>query len=168
MAELGPDRQQPAQSETALNVAAWHLQVLLAALANLDSKIMFVTALNVAGLSALIGIGVAADPVDWLLWSGVAMSGVGVVLGFGRLWSVESQQFPSPTEAFVTSVQVRKRVSPDLWESRERIENFHAIRRASYERGQDLQRRHWLLRGLMIMSLLSLALTVAATISALT
>ena len=168
MSELDPDRLQPAQSETSLNVAAWHLQVLLSALANLDSKIMFVTALNVAGLSALIGVGVAADPVDWLLWLGVATSGVGVMLGFGRLWSVESQQFPSPSEAFVTSAQVRERVSPDLWESRERIEIFHAIRQASYERGEDLQRRHWLLRGLIGLSLISLALTVTATISALT
>ena len=168
MSELNPDRQQPAQSETTLNVAAWHLQVLLSALANLDSKIMFVTALNVAGLSALIGVAVAADPVDWLFWLGLVTSGLAVLLGFARLWSAESEQFPSPTEVFVMSVRVRERVSTDLWESRERTESVRAIRQASYERGRDLQRRHWLLRGLMVLSLITLALTVAATISALT
>ena len=168
MSELDPDRRQPAQSETALTVAAWHLQVLLTSLANLDSKIMFVTALNVAGLSALIGVGVAADPVDWLLWLGVATSGLGVLLGFARLWSAESEQFPSPTDAFTTSVRVMKRVSSDLQESRERIENFHVLRSASYKLGKDLKRRHWLLRGMMVLSALSLTITVAATVSALT
>ena len=162
------DRRQPGESEASLNVAAWHLQVLLAALAALDSKIMFVTALNVAALSALIGVAVAADPVDWLLWLGLATSGLAVLLGFARLWSAESEQFPSPTDVFRTSVTVMQLVSPDFWESRERVENFHAFRMASYRLAKDLRRRHWLLRRLMLLSVLSLAVAVAATITALT
>ena len=167
MSELDPDRRQPAQSETTLNAAAWHLQVLLSALANLDSKIMFVTALNVAGLSALIGVAVAADPVDWLFWLGLVASGLAVLLGFARLWSAESEQFPSPTEAFRTSLAVMDRVPPELQESRERIENFHIVRAASYKLAQDLRRRHWLLRALMVLSALSLVIAVAATVTAL-
>ncbi|MDE2892459.1 MAG: hypothetical protein OXN86_08170 [Chloroflexota bacterium] len=85
MNALDPDRRQPAQSETTLSVAAWHLQVLLSALANLDTKIMFVTALNVAGLSALIGVTVTANPVNWLFWLGLVASGLAVLLGFARL-----------------------------------------------------------------------------------
>lgn len=167
MSEFDPDRRQPAQSDTTLNVAAWHLQVLLSALANLDSKIMFVTALNVAGLSALIGVAVAADPVDGLFWLGLVTSGLAVLLGFARLWSAESEQFPSPTEAFRTSLAAMERVPPELQESRERIENFHTIRSASYRLAMNLRRRHWLLRALMILGLVSLAAAAAATITAL-
>lgn len=167
MSEFDPDRRQAAQTDTALNVAAWHLQVLLSALANLDSKIMFVTALNVAGLSALIGVAVAADPLDWLFWLGLVAAGLAVLLGFGRLWSAESEQFPSPTEAFRTSLAVMDRVPPELQESRERIENFHVVRQSSYRLAMSLRRRHWLLRALMLLGLISLAAAAAATITAL-
>lgn len=167
MAEIDPSRRQPAESETALTVAAWHLQVLLTSLANLDSKIMFVTALNVAGLSALIGVAEAADQISWLLWLGLAGSGLSVLLGFARLWSAESEQFPTPTEAFITSSRVMEQVTPSLRESRERVENFHAFRQSSYRLAMNLRRRHWLLRALMLLGLVSLAAAAAATITAL-
>ena len=167
MSELDPDRRQPAQSEATLNIAAWHLQVLLSAHANLDSKIMYVTALNVAGLSALIGVAIAADPADWLFWLGLVTSGLAVLLGFVRLWSSESEQFPSPTDAFRTSLAAMSEVPPELQESRERIENFHVVRQSSYRLAMSLRRRHWLLRALMLLGLVSLAAAAAATITAL-
>ena len=46
----------------ALEIATAHLQVQLTSIAGFDGKLMFLTALNVAGISALVGIAASADP----------------------------------------------------------------------------------------------------------
>ena len=161
------DRRQPGESEASLNVAAWHLQVLLAALAALDSKIMFVTALNVAALSALIGVAVTADPIDWLLWLGFGTAILGATIGLARLWSEESGQFPSPSDAFLTAVEIQRLGATDNPDRIESRENFYAIWRVSLSLSKDLRQRLLLLRVLLSTTVVALAITVATTLTAL-
>lgn len=161
------DRRQPGESDASLNVAAWHLQVLLSALAALDSKIMFITALNAAALSALIGVAVTADPEVWLLGMGLGTASLNMLFGFVRLWSSESGQFPSPEDAFSYAVETQ-RLGPT--EARDRIEsrqNFFAIWSATLKLGNRLDRRHRLLRFLLMTTVIALSFAVAATLTAL-
>ncbi len=58
----------PEGVDRALEIAIAHMQVLLASIASFDGKVMFLTALNVAGISALVGIAASSDP--WLWCSG--------------------------------------------------------------------------------------------------
>ena len=89
----------PEGSGRALELAVAHLQVQLASIAGFDGKLMFLTALNVAGISALVGIAASADPSLWLLGFGSASSAICVLLGLGDLWFGDVAQFPTPTEA---------------------------------------------------------------------
>ena len=59
---------------------------------------MFLTALNVAGMSALIGIVIASAPSVWVLSVGFLLLSACVALGLGVLRSANLQQFPSPEE----------------------------------------------------------------------
>ena len=82
-----------------MELAVAHLQVQLASIAGFDGKLMFLTALNVAGISALVGIAASADPALWLLGFGSASSAICVLLGLGDLWFGDVAQFPTPAEA---------------------------------------------------------------------
>ncbi len=91
--------QSPAsEADRTLDLAALHLQMLLQSVASFDGKIMFLTALNTAGMSALIGIWITSAPVLWLMYLGMALLVVSVLAGLGVLWSTHLLQFPSPVE----------------------------------------------------------------------
>lgn len=142
-----------------VDVAAWHLQVLLTSLSSFDGKVMFLTALNVAGISALIGFAIAADPIDWLFGLSLGAASLCVTIGLGRLWSRDVRQFPSPDEALVYSQ------APNIDESAIVTWHFYAIRDATLQ--ADATRR-WLIRLvriLLVLTLASLSLVIATAVS---
>ena len=147
-----------AGSDNTLNVAAWHLQVLLTSLSGFDGKIMFLTALNVAGISALIGIAIAADPIDWLFGLSLVLSALGVTIGVSRLWSAGTGQFPTPDEvlSFVRASQAES--SALDWK------HFGAIRDATAEVNATLQRVVRLVRALLLLTLVSFAFVIATAL----
>ena len=95
----GPDGYPAEGGGHALQIASAHLQVLLASIAGFDGKLMFLTALNVAGISALVGIAASADPSLWLLGFGSASSAICVLLGLADLWFGDVAQVPTPAKA---------------------------------------------------------------------
>ena len=95
----GPDGYPAEGGGHALQIASAHLQVQLTSIAGFDGKLMFLTALNVAGISALVGIAASADPSLWLLGFGSASSAICVLLGLADLWFGDVAQFPTPAEA---------------------------------------------------------------------
>ena len=95
----GAEEPPPQGVARALEIAIAHEQVLLSSIAGFDGKVMFLTALNAAGLSALIGIAASSSPSLWLLALGLASSTICVLLGLGNLWTRDANQFPTPDEA---------------------------------------------------------------------
>ena len=154
-------RVQPSgDGSTTLLVSAWHLQVLLAGLAGLDSKFMFLTALNVAGLSALIGIAAAAEPIVWLLSLSIALSSIGIVLGLARIWSIDVVQFPTPQDALATAISTGGQDLGTAWH------NHYAIMTATVVMQEKLERRQFVLRFILALTLLALGLTIASAVTA--
>lgn len=148
--------------DRSLDVAAWHLQMLLNSVASFDGKIMFLTALNVAGMSALIGIVIASDPVAWLLIVGILMSGVCVALGLGVLWSANLQQFPSPDEIVLATREIG--ANPQELARR----HFATIHDATERADDALRLRIRTMRALLMTSPVALAIVIVAALTAAT
>ena len=144
---------------TSLEIAAWHLQALLAAISGSDGKIMFLTALNVAGMSALIGVAVTSDPTVWLLGLGFAVSGVCIAMGLSRLWAADVRQFPTPTEALHFARDMDADADALAWR------HFFAVQAAAIRADRSLRRRSRLTRTLLIGTIIALTVVVAAALS---
>ena len=142
-----------------LQIAAWHLQTVLTAISNSDSKIMLLTALNAAGLSALVGIAITSSPAVWLLGLGLTLSGLCVVIGLGRLWAVDVPQFPDPDEAWGTAQLVGESTDWLQWQL------FLAVREAVLLADVSLRRSTLVLRSMLSLTPISLALLVVVALT---
>ncbi len=149
----------PGGAAISLEVAAWHLQTLLSAISQSDGKVMFLTALNAAGMSALIGVTVAADPSDWLLGAGLVLSSLCLVIGLGRLWAAEVRQFPSPSEALSYARVAAADGSNLEWR------HFFAVEAAIDEAEASHRRSLQILRSLLLMTPASLSVVLATAVS---
>lgn len=143
-----------------LQAAAWHLQTILMAIGGTDSKVMFLTALNAAGLSALVGIVVTSSPPLWLSVFGFTALGMCVVIGLGRLWAAEVPQFPSPDQVWEASTRVGEGADWLQWQL------FLVVREAAAQADNSLQRSTMTMRIMLAMTPMSLALVVAAALTA--
>ena len=139
-----------------LEIAASHLQVLLAAIAGSDGKIMFLTALNVAGISALVGIEVTANTPNWLVGFGLAVSGLCVLGGLGNLWTQYLQQFPTPEEALRFARDDRNGNNALAWR------HFYAVLEAAENAQESLRRRSRLMRIMLFLTPIAFAVVIAA------
>ena len=146
-------------SETALNVAAWHLQMLLTSVSSFDSKIMFLTALNVAGMSALIGVAIASSPSVVLLTVGFVLSGACTALGLGVLWSRSLQQFPGPEQI----EDIAREFDGDSAELAWR--HFAAIKVAAQQAQDALRVRIQVTRAMLLMTPLALGVVVTTALT---
>ena len=149
-------------AQSALNVAAWHLQMLLTSVSSFDGKIMFLTALNVAGLSALIGIVITSEPMVWLTSLGFVLASICAAIGLGVLWSADLQQFPSPDEIQSTAGEVGNQPEEQI------RRHFASIREATKEAEAQLRFRIRTMRVLLVATPSALAVVIAAAITATT
>ena len=143
-----------------LQVAAWHLQTVLTAIGNSDSKVMLLTALNAAGLSALVGIAITSSPEAWLLGLGFTALALCVVIGLGRLWAADVRQFPTPDEAWNTATSVGEGADWLQWQL------FLAVREAVALADISLRRSTLVMRAMLALTTVSLTLLVAAALTA--
>ena len=150
----------PEGGATSLEVAAWHLQSLLAAIGNADSKIMLLSALNTAGMSGLIGIAVATEPFGWLFGLGLASSSLCLALGLGRLWAADVRQFPTPDDALEFARHAGVDHQALAWR------HFAAIQDAVAQVDASLQRSTRVMRILLLATPLALLLVVATAVTA--
>ena len=95
----GAEKPPPQGVARALEIAIAHEQVLLSSIAGFDGKLMLLTVLNVAGISALVGIAASADPIAWLFGLSMASCALCALAGLGNLWAGDVDQFPTPEEA---------------------------------------------------------------------
>lgn len=142
-----------------LQVAAWHLQVLLTSIAGFDGKIMFLTALNVAAGSALIGVEIAADPSAWIVAAGLALLGICVLIGLGVLWAAHVQQFPTPIDALQFAEETQAQSELLHWR------HFAAVQDAVEQAQDALRRRTFIMRVLLAMTPLAMLIVVAAALT---
>ena len=157
-----PDEIPPVGGVSSLEVGAWHLQVLLSSLASFDGKIMFLTALNVAGVSALIGVEISTDSSWWLVGAGLAVSGAGVAFGLGSLWTAHLEQFPTPVDALPLALGSGEDVNALAWR------HFHAVKDATHRAEDALRRRTWVMRGMLLTTPMALAIVVITAATAVT
>ena len=150
----------PESGRTSLDVAAWHLQMLLTSVSSFDGKIMFLTALNVAGLSALIGITITSEPTTWLVSLGFVLASVCAAIGLGVLWSANLKQFPNPDEILSTS-QGAGNDSGELVR-----QHFLSIREATSKADAQLRFRIRAMRVLLLVTPSALTVAIAAAITA--
>lgn len=150
--------------DSSLDLSARHLQVLLTSLSSFDGKMMFLTALNVAGISALIGIALTADPIGWLFALSLSLSSLNVAAGLGRLWLTDYEQFPTPEQVRRAIEQVDETESDP---SHLVHEYLNALWYASSLGQASLRRLILLVRVLLLTTGAALAMTVAtATLAA--
>lgn len=145
---------------SSLEVAAWHLQVLLVSIAGYDGKIMFLSALNVAGISALIGIEVTAEPAVWVIGIGLAGTGLCVFVGLGSLWTAGVKQFPTPGNALSFARE------SDVGDNTIAWRHFFAIEDAIRHADVALSRQKTVMRALLLSTPMSLAVVVIAAMTA--
>ena len=143
----------------ALEIAIAHEQVLLSSIAGFDGKLMFLTALNVAGLSALVGIAVSAEPWLWLFGLGVAGSTACVLLGLGNLWTRDAHQFPTPDEAMHIASMNEHGEDALAWLY------LKAISRITQSANEVRNRKARLMRRLLIGTPISLGFVVATALT---
>lgn len=143
----------------ALEIAIAHMQVLLSSIAGFDGKVMFLTALNVAGISALVGIAVSSDPWLWLFGLGVASSTACVLLGLGNLWARDADQFPTPNEAMHIALRNDQGESALAWQY------LKAIGRITERADKVLVRKSRLMRRLLVGTPISLGFVVATALT---
>lgn len=145
--------------DSSLDLSARHLQVLLTSLSSFDGKMMFLTALNVAGISALIGIALTADPVGWLFALSLSFSSLNVAAGLGRLWAPDSAQFPTPAEM--------SRAMAEFGSNDQALRDAYlrGIWEATLEVRERQRRLVLFVRIVLVLSAAALALTVATAVT---
>ena len=144
----------------ALEIAIAHEQVLLSSIAGFDGKRMFLTALNVAGLSALVGIAVSAEPWLWLFGLSMAACALCALSGLANLWAGDVDQFPTPGEAIRAADENAQ--DPDALTWRYLI----AVQEVSQHAQDALRRKLVLMRTLLATTPISLGLVVATALTA--
>ena len=132
----------------------------LASIAGFNGKLMFLTALNVAGVSALVGIAASADASLVLFSLGLAAASIGVLLGLGDLWVQDVEQFSTPAEA--TRVALDNSGDEDLllWRYLSTISNISQLVDAVRRRKSRLTRL------LLSTTVISLGLVIATALEA--
>ena len=156
----GPDGYPAEGGGHALQIASAHLQVQLASIAGFDGKLMFLTALNVAVVVALVGIAASADASLWLLRLGLVAASIGVLLGLGDLWVQDVQQFPTPAEAARVALDNSGDEDVLLWRYLSTINNISQVVDAVRRRKSRLTRL------LLSSTVISLGLVVATALEA--
>ena len=153
------DNPPPAGIGRALQIAIAHEQVLLASIAGFDGKLMLLTVLNVAGISALVGIAASADPITSLFGLSMASCAICALAGLGNLWAGDVDQFPTPEEA-IRIAQANPDGEAELisW-------YLGAVKDASRRAGRVLNRKTTLMRALLVGTPLSLGLVVATALT---
>lgn len=143
----------------ALEIAVAHMQVLLSSIAGFDGKLMLLTVLNVAGISALVGIAASADPIAWLFGLGMASCALCALSGLANLWAGDVDQFPTPDDAIHAA---RANTDNDVlaWKY------LLAIRDVSLRAHEALRRKLFLMRLLIVATPSSLGLVVATALTA--
>ncbi len=129
-------------------------------IAGYDGKIMFLSALNVAGISALIGIEITADPGVWALGVGLAGTGLCVFVGLGSLWTAVVKQFPTPENSLSFARESDVNDNSIAWR------HFFAIEEAIRHADVALSRQKTVMRALLLLTPLSLAVVVVAALTA--
>ena len=139
----------------ALDIAIAHEQVLLSSIAGFDGKLMLLTVLNVAGISAPVGIAASADPVAWLFGLSMASCALCALAGLGNLWAGDVDQFPTPAEAI--------RIARENPDGEDELAWWYlgAVNDASQRAEYVLSRKTVLMRALLVGTPMSLGLVVA-------
>ena len=149
----------PEGVDRALEIAVAHMQVLLSSIAGFDGKVMFLTALNVAGISALVGIAASTEPALWLFGFSLASSTICVLLGLGNLWTRDADQFPTPDEAMHIASTNKQGGDALAWRY------LKAISRITQNANKVRSRKARLMRRLLIGTPISLGLVVATALT---
>ncbi len=144
----------------ALDIAIAHEQVLLSSIAGFDGKLMLLTVLNVAGISALVGIAASADPVAWLFGLSMASCALCALAGLGNLWAGDVDQFPTPDEAIRTAEENALGEETLMWLY------LQSVRRVARRAEAAINRKTRLMRALLIGTPVSLGFVVAAALTA--
>ena len=150
----------PQGAARALDIAIAHEQVLLSSIAGFDGKLMFLTALNVAGLSALVGIAVSAEPWLWLFGLSMAACAVCALSGLANLWAGDVDQFPTPDEAIRAADENTQGPDALAWRY------LTAVQKVSQDAQGVLRRKLVLMRTLLATTPISLGLVVATALTA--
>ena len=143
----------------ALEIAIAHMHVLLASISSFDGKVMFLTALNVAGISALVGIAASSEPTLWLFSFSLASSTICVLLGLGNLWTRDANQFPTPGEAMHIASTNKQGGDTLAWLY------LKAISRITQKANEVRNRKARLMRRLLIGTPISLGFVVATALT---
>ena len=147
--------------EQSLQVAIVHLEVLLEAIASFDGKSLFLSGVNSAVLGAQIGVvatGVSGATAAAAI-VGLIIASLAALAGLWDLWAADTTQFPSPKSLreFRTG---RKIEDNDLaWAY------LTAIEISSSEAEDIIARKIQRLRRLIVLTVASIALATASTIS---
>lgn len=99
MSERDPIREVPPGAQVALPIAQAHLGANLDSIDAIDSKAMFLMAINLAGIGIYIGAVVA---LGWGLECIIApavLFTAAMVIGMWSLWRLKVPQFPSPASS---------------------------------------------------------------------
>ena len=157
----GAEEPPPQGVARALEIAIAHEQVLLSSIAGFDGKLMLLTVLNVAGISALVGIVASADPIAWLFGLSMASCALCALAGLGNLWAGDVDQFPTPEEAI--------RIARENPDGEDELTWWYlgAVKDASQRAERVLNRKTMLMRALLVGTPVSLGLVVAVALSTL-
>ena len=153
-----PTEEPPQGVARALEIAIMHEQVLLSSIAGFDGKLMFLTVLNVAGISALVGIVASADPIAWLFGLSMTSCSLCALVALGNLWAGDMDQFPTPAEAIRAA-----RESPD--DSRLVWQYALAVQEVARRADRTVRRKLMLMRVLVVATPSSLGLVVATALT---
>ena len=156
----GPDDYPAEGGGHALQIASAHVQAQLAAIAGLYGKLMFLSALNVAGISALVGIVASAEPSMWLSGLGLAASSACALLGLGNLWAEGVDQFPTPEEAARAAREHQHGDDMLAWQL------MRVLDEAAQQANEVLDRKLRVVRALLIGTPISLGVVVATALTA--
>ena len=143
----------------ALEIAIAHEQVLLSSIAGFDGKLIFLTVLNVAGISALVGIVASADPIAWLFGLSMASCALCALSGLANLWAGDVDQFPTPDEAIHAARTNTLGEEALIWLY------LKAVRKVARRAEATISRKMLLLRALLIGTPLSLGFVVATALT---
>ena len=149
----------PEGVDRALEIAIAHMQVLLSSIAGFDGKLMLLTVLNVAGVSALVGIAASADPTAWLFGLSMASCALCALSGLANLWAGDVDQFPTPDDAIHAARKNTLGEEALIWLY------LKAVRKVARRAEATISRKMLLLRALLIGTPLSLGFVVATALT---
>ena len=154
-----PTEESPQGVARALEIAIAHEQVLLSSIAGFDGKLMLLTVLNVAGISALVGIAASADPIAWLFGLSMALCALCALSGLANLWAGDVDQFPTPDEAMHIALRNDQGESALAWQY------LKAISRITKRADKVLARKSRLMHRLLVGTPISLGFVLATALT---